>query len=206
MSNGTGTSLPSPVKDAIDANSGRFEFLKQSLTLGLAGIGGVAALFTDPSRIPADNLSKILLLVAGAGLLFVVAFAIMGLSTYANLLMVTAKNPLDQNEVKKFTKGVRNHARVVIISLFAALVGTVCFAGIRLFASSTSPDGAVSIAADFVAKQTKLTTDRIHFSRMEAENDGYVVTFAVPTTSSDMTVRVSTKDGTITQVAQQKTP
>ena len=29
-----------PIKDTIDANSGRFEFLKQTLTLGLAGIGG----------------------------------------------------------------------------------------------------------------------------------------------------------------------
>jgi hypothetical protein len=63
-----------PIKDTIDANSGRFEFLKQTLTLGLAGIGGVAALFTDPSRVPGDTFSNWVL--AGAGLVFVVAFAV----------------------------------------------------------------------------------------------------------------------------------
>lgn len=206
MSNGTGTPTPSPLKDTIDANSGRFEFLKQTLTLGLAGIGGVAALFTDPSRIPSDALSKWVLLAAGAGLLFVVAYAIMGLSTYANLLTATAKTPPDKNEVTKYTKGVRNHARVVILALFVALIGTVVFAVNRLFASSTSPDSALTVAADFVAKQTKLTSDRVQFNRMEAENDAYVVTFTVPTTSSDVTVRVSKKDGTVTQAAQKKTP
>jgi hypothetical protein len=206
MSNGAGTPPPSPLKDTIDASSGRFEFLKQTLTLGLAGIGGVAALFTDTSRIPGDSLSKWLLLAAGAGLLFVVAFAIMGLSTYANLLTATAKTPTDKNEVTKYTKGVRDHARVVIIALFVALVGTVVFAVNRLFASPATPESAVTAAADFVAAQTKLTTDRLHFNRMEVDNDAYVVTYAVPTTNSDVTVRVAKKDGTVTQATQQKKP
>lgn len=206
MLNGTGTPTSSPLKDTIDANSGRFEFLKQTLTLGLAGIGGVAALFTDPSRIPSDAPSKWVLLAAGAGLLFVVAFAIMGLSTYANLLTATAKTLPDKDEVAKYIKGVRNHARVVIIALFVALIGTVVFAVNRLFAPLTSPDSAVTVAADFVAKQSKLTSDRVQFNRMEAENDAYVVTFTVPTTSSDVTVRVSKKDASVTQAAQKKTP
>lgn len=95
-----------PIKDTIDANSGRFEFLKQTLTLGLAGIGGVAALFTDPSRVPSDTFSKWVLVLAGAGLVFVVAFAVMGLSAYANLLTVSAKISRNTKDVEKYSKGV----------------------------------------------------------------------------------------------------
>jgi membrane-bound ClpP family serine protease len=204
--NGAVKPPPSRLKDMIDANSGRFEFLKQTLTLGLAGIGGVAALFTDPSRIPSETLPRWLLICAGAGLLFVVAFAIMGLSAYANLLTVTAKVPSDETEVAKYSKGVRNHARVVIIALFVALIGTATFALDRLFASSATPESAVTAAADFVAKETKLTTDRLHFTGMVVDNDAYVVTYSVPTTGNDFTVRVSKKDGNITQVMPQKKP
>jgi membrane-bound ClpP family serine protease len=206
MSNGAGGSPPSPLKDTIDANSGRFEFLKQTLTLGLAGIGGVAALFTDSSRVPSDTFSKWMLLCAGAGLLFVVAFAIMGLSAYANLLTVTAKVPRNDDEITGYSKGVRNHARVVILALFVALIGTVTFAVNRLFTSPATPESAVIAAADFVAKQTKLTTDRFHFTGMAADNDAYVVTYSVPTIGSDFTVRVAKKDGTVTQVTPQKKP
>ncbi len=205
MSNGAEAPPPSPLKDTIDANSGRFEFLKQTLTLGLAGIGGVAALFMDPSRVPSDTFSKWVLLCAGAGLMFVVAFAIMGLSAYANLLTVTAKVTRN-DEVTEYSKGVRNHARVVILALFVVLIGTVTFAVNRLFTSSATPESAVAAAADFVAKQTNLTTDRIHFTGMAADNDAYVVTYSVPTIGNDFTVRVSKKNGTFTQVTLQKKP
>jgi hypothetical protein len=210
MSNEPGTILPapppSPLKDTIDANSGRFEFLKQTLTLGLAGIGGVAALFTDPSRIPADALAKWILIAAGAGLLVVVASAIMGLSAYANLLTVTAKDPRVPEEVTKYSKGVRDHARYVVLGLLVAFLGTATFAVSRLLASSASPEGAVTAAADFVASETKLTADRFHFTGMVADNDTYVVTYSVPTTGNDFTVRVAKKNGKVTQVTKQKSP
>jgi hypothetical protein len=197
---------PPPIKDTIDANSGRFEFLKQTLTLGLAGIGGVAALFTDPSRVPSDDFSKRVLVVAGAGLLFVVAFAVMGLSAYANLLTVSAKNPRKGADVEKYSKGVRNHARVVIVALSMALAGTVTFAVNRLFAPPTTPEGAVTTATGFVVKETKLTADMIHFDKMETDGDAYVVTFSVPTTGNGFTVRVAKKDGSVAQATQQKKP
>jgi hypothetical protein len=146
------------------------------------------------------------LIVAGAGLLTVVAYAIMGLSAYANLLTVTAKDPRDPDEVAKYANGVRNHARVVIVGLLVAFLGTAAFAVYRLFSSSASPESAVAAAADFVAKETKLTSDRIHFSGMMIDNDFYVVTYSVPTTGNDVTVRVSVKNGSVTQVAQQKKP
>lgn len=201
-----GATPPPPIKDTIDANSGRFELLKQTLTLGLAGIGGVAALFTDPSRVPSDDFSKWVLVVAGAGLVFVVAFAIMGLSAYANLLTVSAKNPRQEADVVKYSNGVRNHARIVIVALSMALAGTVTFAVNRLFAPPTTPEGAVTTAAGFVAKETKLTADMIHFDKMETNGDAYVVTFSVPATGNGFTVRVAKRDGSVAQATQQKKP
>src|SRR3982074_1305457 len=173
-----------PIKDTIDANSGRFEFLKQTLTLGLAGIGGGAALFTAPSRVAGDTFSNWVLVLAGAGLVFVVAFAVMGLSAYANLLTVSAKVPRNTKDVEKYSKGVRDHARVVIIALSVALAGTVTFAVNRLFAPPTTPEGAVTTAAGFVATETKLTSDMIHFDRMETDSDAYVATLTLPTTGT----------------------
>lgn len=201
-----GATPPPPIKDTIDANSGRFELLKQTLTLGLAGIGGVAALFTDPSRVPSDDFSKWVLVVAGAGLVFVVAFAIMGLSAYANLLTVSAKNPRQEADVEKYSNGVRNHARIVIVALSMALAGTVTFAVNRLFAPPTTPEGAVTTAAGFVAKETKLTADMIHFDKMETNGDAYVVMFSVPATGNGFTVRVAKRDGSVAQATQQKKP
>ena len=207
MSNGTGTPSSSPLKDTNDANSGRFEFLKQTLTLGLAGIGGIAALFTDPSRVPGDTFSKWSILCGAFGLLLVVMFAIMGLSSYANLLTVTARNPTNQQEMSNYANGVRNHARVVIIGLLLAFLGISAFALNRLFASpATTPESAVTAAADFVSKETKLTSDRIYFTRMVAESDAFVVTYSVPTTGSEVTVRVAKRDGSVTHATKQKTP
>lgn len=136
----------------------------------------MAALFTDPSRVPSDTFLKWVLVLAGAGLVFVVAFAVMGLSAYANLLTVSAKISRNTKDVEKYSKGVRDHARVVIIAA-VALAGTVTFAINRLLAPPTTPEGAVTTAAGFVAKETKLTTDMIHFDRMEADSDAYVVTY-----------------------------
>lgn len=112
----------------------------------------MAALFTDPSRVPSDTFSKWVLVLAGAGLVFVVAFAVMGLSAYANLLTVSAKISRNTKDVEKYSKGIRDRARVVIIALSVALAGTVTFAVNRLFAPPTTPEGAVTTAAGFVAK------------------------------------------------------
>lgn len=63
---------PDALKAEIDAQSGRFEFLKQSLTLGLAGIAGTAALFTDTSKLPATLWSVITIGFFGVALVLVV--------------------------------------------------------------------------------------------------------------------------------------
>jgi hypothetical protein len=204
-----GTSVPSPVKDAIDTNSGRFEFLKQTLTLGSAGIAGIAALFTDPSRIPSDVLSKLAILVGAVGLAIVVAYATMGLSTYANLLTITAS---DDPEVRKraptYVRGLRDHARIVILGLAVAFFGIGLFALYRLFFASNAGtvEAALDTAVALVSRETKQPQESLSLVRMEAEADAYTVAYSIPAANSQAIVRISRKDGSVIRMVQNKTP
>lgn len=203
MANGITTT---PVKDVIDANSGRFEFLKQALTLGSAGIAGVAALFTDPARVPADTLSKWAIFGGAVGLAIVVAFAIMGLSAYANLLTVTSSGDARvRSRAPAYAKGVRDHARVVIIGLTIGFLGIGLFASWRLFLVSPAgtPEAAIEAAGTMVSGQTKQPRDTLYLTRIEADRDAYIVTYHVAATKSVATVRVSRKDGDIILFTQE---
>jgi hypothetical protein len=202
MANGTITP-PSPVKDTIDSNSGRFEFLKQALTLGLAGIAGVAALFTDSSRVPADTFSKWTIFGSAIGLALVVAFAIMGLSTYANLLTATASSDTRlQSRISVYANGVRNHGQVVMIGLMISFVCVAGFAVHQLFFISPTgtPESAIDAAQKFASKAAQQPPGSLSFRHMESDNDAYVVTYLVPATNSEISVRLSKKDGSIIQV------
>lgn len=138
-------SADSQVKDVIDAQSGRFEFLKQTLTLGAAGLAGIAALFTDPTRIPTDLYSRIAVAIAGLSLISIVAFATMGLSAYANALTTLAreKGLMAPSQRKKsdiqsstfYIDGIVDHAQWVTVTLFLAWFSILAFAGLKFFYS-----------------------------------------------------------------------
>jgi hypothetical protein len=200
-----GSPPSSPVKDAIDSNSGRFEFLKQTLTLGLAGIAGIAALFTDQTRVPADSVSKWTIFLAAIGLSIVVSFAVMGLSAYANLLAATASDSLRQN-ASFYAKGVRNHARGVIIGLVISFVSFAVFAGYRLFFFSAvgTPESAIETSSTLVSKEVKQPPEALYLTRLEADNEAFTVNFFVAATNSEATVRVSKKDGSVMRLTQEK--
>ncbi len=68
------------------------------------------------------------------------------------------------------------------------------------------PRGCGRDRASFVAKETKLTADMIHFDKMEADGDAYAVTFSVPTTGNAFSIRVAKKDGNVARNLQQKKP
>jgi hypothetical protein len=204
-----GSTISRPIKDVIDVNSGRFEFLKQTLTLASAGIAGVAALFTDPTRVPTDTLSKFAIFGAAIGLAIVVAFSIMGLSTYANLLTVTGSDdPEKQKNAPLYTAGVRNHARVVILGLTFAFFGIGLFSCHRLFFASTmtTPQMAVEAASALVTKVTNQPVSGLDFTRLEADNDAYTIIFSLKTINSEASVRLSKKDGSLIRLTQAKKP
>jgi hypothetical protein len=198
----------SPIKDAIDSHSGRFEFLKQTLTLASAGLAGIAALFTDPTRIPADSLSKGAILIAGITLAVAIYFSVMGLSVYANLLTTTAREAAGENpepSASFYAKGLRNHARGVIVGLFLAFIAIGFFAGYRLFSTAAgTPETAIETASALISKETKQPPDLLYLTRLEADTDTFTVSYSVPALNSDATVRISKKDGSVIRLVQDK--
>jgi hypothetical protein len=199
----------SPVKEAIDSNSGRFEFLKQTLTLGSLGIAGIGALFTDPARIPSDIWSKIAVLIAGISLAVTVYYSVTGLSVYANLLTSTATvaaGGQPNRPVSYYVNGLLNHARGVVVALFISFIAIVLFAGYRLFFVSINPtpEAAIDAALVLASRATKQPPDGLYLTRLELENDTFVVTYFATASNSDVTVRVSRKGGNITRLVQDK--
>jgi hypothetical protein len=134
---------PTPVKDAIDAYSGRFEFFKQSLTLGTAVLAGIAALFTDPARIPSQRVALFAVLLVAVSLLVMIAWSAMGLSSYANLLKeVAVQAGLIPNTSRSagrtalpinYADGVVSHAQIVLLGLVGVVIGLIALLVVNLF-------------------------------------------------------------------------
>src|SRR5260370_11520971 len=76
----------SPVKEVVEKESGRFEFFKQMLAIGLGGIAGLAAIFTDADKIPEEFYLKAILAIFALSAILVVIASGMGISAYANHL------------------------------------------------------------------------------------------------------------------------
>jgi len=202
----------SPVKDAIDTHSGRFEFFKQTLTLGSAGLAGIAALFTDPTRVPTDTLSKYVIAIAGLSLIVIVAYAAMGLSSYANFLTAVAsearsppKEGSTSYDSKYYINSIIFHAQIIIIGLFVAWFSLTAFAGIKVFTPfSTSADTALTIARTIASKETGQPPQSLYLARLDIENDDFIAIYDANAVQSQITIRVSKKDGTVTKVVQDK--
>ncbi len=151
-----------PVKEAIDAQSGRFEFFKQALTLGSAGIAGLAAILTDDAKIPQTVMRK--LLVGGCGILFLatITAAVWGISVYANLLTrLQNENGVAPAAGARRTSATAKasmitHARGVFVTLFLAALALFCYAVVLLVFGSTTekPKDATTLAMIAAAQKT----------------------------------------------------
>lgn len=207
----SGTGAPSTaVKDAIDAQSGRFEYFKQCLTLGLAGIGGAAALLTDPAKVPGDAFSKWVVALAGCSLLTTVMAAAFGISSYANLLKATSNETRPNHHLGKYNSDfyaldIIKHARTATVALGLASAFLALFALKQLaFSSAPSVENAVDNAAKFVGEQTKQPPEKVSLRRLEVDTNDYSVVYSVPGYLGDVVVRISKKDGNVTGATMAK--
>lgn len=207
----SGTGAPAtPVKDAIDAQSGRFEYFKQCLTLGLAGIGGAAALLTDPAKVPGDVLSKWVVALAGCSLLATVVSAVFGISSYANLMKATSNEARPGHHPGKYDSSFYardsiKHARAATVALGLASLFLALFALKQLvFPNSVTVELALDNAAKFVGAQTRQPPEKVTFRRLEADTSDYSVAYGVPGYSGDVLVRISKKDASVSGATMTK--
>jgi hypothetical protein len=210
---GTGLIQATPVKDAIEAYSGRFEFFKQALTLGSAGLAGMAALFTDPTRVPTDIIAKVLAVLSGASLLFMVAWAAMGISSYGNLLTSIARKagfsfapkPTHPKEPEFFARGVTQHARVIIVALGCAWIFLSAFALYKIWAPGTiSVDIALSNIKGTLSKEAGIDPSLIPLERLDEDAQYYIATYRIGTDT--VRVRATKTNGTIHDIVHDRLP
>jgi hypothetical protein len=189
---------PDPVQAAINAQSGRFEFFKQSLTLGLAGIGGIAALFTDTTKIPAEPWARILIGAGGFLALVTVAAALFGISAYANLLAVLSKG----KPVATFEAGIIRDAKLAYAGLGFAGIAFFLFGLARLLFSNApvSADATLGLARQAIIAAAGPGADPITLDRYEAGSKEVVVNYAVGPAAQKYTVHIDRASSSVTSI------
>lgn len=179
------------VKETVEAQSGRFEFLKQALTLGTAGIAGFSIFFTEPDKLPESFGIRILIFLGSLALLVVTGAALSGMGSYANLLRRTEKEeiarvtgvaiPADEPKQDStfYRKDMVKHAIVCLWGLFFAAAILVVFAGLRIFFPSQelAPEQALNRARAIVKNQITAPSQTHALESFSADPDGYSVVY-----------------------------
>lgn len=189
-----------PLKDEIDAQSGRFEFFKQSLTLGLAGLAGTAAFFTDASKIP-ENLSSILVVITmGFALIGTVGFSLMGLSVYANLLKAHANG----ETIDRFRTSMVGHARYVFIMICVIAVAFVIYAGLQI-ASRPAPKIS-SVEAIGIARQAIGASGcASEFLKLSSRKKSFIIIFQSAGCRRRYAIEIQGGDGEVSSIYSAQT-
>jgi hypothetical protein len=183
----------SPVKEAIEAQSGRLEFLKQALTLGLAGVAGLAALFIDADKVPAGVWIRGVICACGVALLVVAAFAICGIGAYANFLRETETSG---NNAGHYRRWIANFINACLVALFVAGLLLIAFAAIRIFsANALGPEKALTTARSFAEQQLTSPAQSLVLDKFASDAADYVVNYVVEPTSVIYVIRVHRASG-----------
>jgi len=188
------------VKDEIDAQSGRFEFLKQALTLGLAGLAGTAAIFTDTTKIPSNPPAIAAVCVIGAALLALVGFALMGLSVYANLLKADAASVAIATDadadVAAFRKSLIRHAQLVFGCIALTALGFVTYAANAVVQRDDHHVTAVE-AISVSRKALAAAGCEAQFAAISRDTSVFRATFHSDPCRREFTVMINAKDGSV---------
>lgn len=179
------------VKETVEAQSGRFEFLKQALTLGSAGIAGFSIFFTEPDKLPESFGIRFIIFLGGLGLLVVTGAALSGIGSYANLLRRIEKEenaritgvsiPADepQQDSNFYRKDTVRHATICLWGLFISALILVVFAGLRIFLPSgeAGPEQALNHARAIVKNQIAAPSQTYTLEGFSTDPDGYSAIF-----------------------------
>jgi hypothetical protein len=204
---GRGELVKDSVKLVVDSQSGRFELFKQILTLSAAGLAGMAALLTDPSRIPPDYVSRVVVGWCAFFLAATLVVCLLGVSAYSNLLVAVAREntrqiePLSQDKMPVIFEGrVVNCARITLGMLLLSGLGLLMFAGISIAGGrSTSIETAMDAAVRVVGQHVgSASTARVeHALRSKGE---FNIDVRKELTGEKYKVRIS-REGAVLEIA-----
>jgi len=205
----------SPVKESIEAQSGRFEFLKQALTLSSAGLAGFSIFFTEPDRLAGSLLVRIIIILAGLALLFVTGAALSGIGSYANFLrrtetearaaaIATTTNttttafPIRQTKktAEYYRHDVVMHANFCLVGLFITGLILTAFAGLRIFSPDRlGPEQALHRGREIIKDEVALPEQSIALDSFSSDADGYSVKFVIEPTHVMYLVKLKKSGG-----------
>lgn len=197
----------SPVKEVVEKESGRFEFFKQMLIVGLGGIAGLAAIFTDADKIPEDLWLKVPLAIFAVCALVVVIASANGISTYANHLRHVKRNaddPTDANlqSAARSESSILNHARCAMAASWVGAAALITFAGIELFQQPmVGADAAMRTARKMVIDQPG--NPSLHaLDHFQASGNDYLITYVTDPDQVKYTVRINRETNKVLEITR----
>lgn len=196
----------SAVKETVEIKSGQFEFFKQMLAIGLAGVAGLAAIFTEPTRIPEEFLARSMIVLFAITAILVVIFSAMGISTYANHLRHVEKLSREPGSSKleakraKSESGILWHARVILVMASIGAITLIVFAlGQLLNAHTVGPEAAMELAQRLIRLQPGNPNPKSldHFQLVGSD---YIITYVTDQNSQKYTVKVTSAKNAVLEI------
>jgi hypothetical protein len=176
----------SNVREVAEKEAGRFEFFKQMLAVGLAGIGGIAAIFTETGKIPEWPLLRVSLAIFAICAVVVVISSSDGISVYANHLRDVRKladNTNEQQEqslkrkVDASERSILTHAKWAIAASWVGALSLLIFAILRLiWPDGIGVEGAMKRAREIITEQSG-SPSLIRLDKLETSPSEYIISY-----------------------------
>lgn len=155
------------------------------LTIGLGGIAGLAAIFTDSDKIPEDLWPRGMLSLFAICAVLVVIFSAMGISSYANHLRDVEKISREPGSEKLIAdragseKSIIIHAQGALLASGVSAIALIVFAGLKLFQShAIGPEAAMKFARTLVGEQSGNTSPLL-LEHFQISGNEYLVTYSI---------------------------
>jgi len=207
----------SKVREGAESQGGRFEFFKQALALGLAAIAGLAALFSDPSKIPTSLTQKFILIAFSVLAFATIIMSFAGLHVYGNLLRAYYRGELEgqptteqggetPQDAAQYEAWIPRFAAWTSWLIIAAGFLLILFAGWALFAP-TAPRAvlALDVARRFVTTEVR-NSQSIELTRLEMRGEDFLISYTVVPSRTVYTMQVDKTDSEINYFMRTSSP
>lgn len=181
------------------------------LAIGLAGIAGLAALFTDPDKIPDEFWQVATLSLFAISALAVVIASTNGISTYANHLqdvknLSNAPTGANVEQLQKIRdqsgKSILSHAKAALAASWVGAGSLIAFAALMLFgAHAVGAEAAMNVARKIVSEQPGNPSPEM-LDHFQTVGDDYLITYVTNPGQLKYMVRVDRRTNSILEITK----